>query len=301
MSISRGSIRQSLFSVIAPLTPDTKVLKFIRIQFALIVICTAVLALAYYNRTFMFAQGILSWIEAHYLIGSFLFVLLFILVVIFALPCTSILAIGCGFIYYHDFGIPGLVIACSIVWIGCNLGAIAAFFLSRYLFRDCILRFAEDNTKFLVIETIIERHGLKAAILIRLSPIFPFVITNYIFGVTSIRSLHYILGLIAILPGCIFYPFIGSTISELSDISSAQSKITDSPIGLAIGITGIVITIIALIVFALVARRKFKKIERELAVKQSITEMLAEEEKRFIIGETDDDTASDCTSDIMSC
>ena len=263
---------QSAFSYIAPLTRESKVIKFLRIQLIIVVISVAIIASIYWHHTFLFAKSILQWIGMHFVVGSFIFILLFVVLTTFAIP-ASLIAIGCGFVYCHHFGISGLIIACLIVWIGCSLGAILTFFMSRYLFRNCILRFAQNNTKFNVIEAVVQRHGLKVAVVIRLSPIFPFVMTNYIFGVTSIRTTHYILGLIGILPGCAFYPFIGSTISHLSDISRADSKVSKSPTGLAILIIGSVMTVIGMAAFTFAARRQFQRFERELAEQRMAVEM----------------------------
>merc|ERR1712096_49253 len=145
----------------------------------------------------------------------------------------GIIAIGCGFVYYHQFSIAGLVLASAIVFVGCGVGASVTFLLSRYLFRHYMLRWLSDSTKFKVIEAVVQHNGLRIALVVRLSPIFPFVLTNYVFGVSSIRLAQYEVALLAILPGCVFYSFLGSTISHLSDIASANKSLSAaSPAGL---------------------------------------------------------------------
>ena len=126
------------------------------------------------------------------------------------------------------------------------------------------MRLAEDNTKFKVIETMVQRYGLLVLIICRLSPIMPFVIENYIFGITSIKTSHYLIATIAILPGCIFYTILGSTISSLQDIENVERKATTSPVAFTfIIITGI-LTLLSIILFSIAAKRQYRRIEQEI-------------------------------------
>ena len=152
----------------------------------------------------------------------------------------------------------------SIVHTGSTLGAISAFLLSRYLFRSCIMKLAANSKKFKVIETMIQRYGLSMLIICRLSPIMPFVIENYIFGITSIGIKHYLIGTLASLPGCIVYVILGSGIRTLQDIESVERKAIQQPIAFCCIIIAGVLTFLAIILFSILARRHYRRIEREL-------------------------------------
>jgi uncharacterized membrane protein YdjX (TVP38/TMEM64 family) len=54
--------------------------------------------------------------------------------------------------------------------------------------------------------------------LYRLSPILPFNLLNYAFGLTQISLKEYILGSFGIIPGTIMYVYIGSLAGDLSMI-----------------------------------------------------------------------------------
>ena len=53
--------------------------------------------------------------------------------------------------------------------------------------------------------------GLKIVLLTRLSPIFPFNLLNYAFGLTDVKLWQYVLASwIGMIPGTIMYVYLGS-------------------------------------------------------------------------------------------
>ena len=96
------------------------------------------------------------------------------------------------------------------------MGAIGSFFISRLLLRSFLKEIWKDNTKFLAIERAIEKHGFKLCLLLRLSPIIPFNVLNYLIGATSVALKDNIIGLIGMIPEVAFYVYIGSTLSDLN-------------------------------------------------------------------------------------
>lgn len=70
------------------------------------------------------------------------------------------------------------------VLIAATLGAIGAFLLGRYLSRDWVCRKLGKNPKFQAIDRAVAQEGWKIVLLTRLSPVFPFNLLNYAFGVT---------------------------------------------------------------------------------------------------------------------
>jgi uncharacterized membrane protein YdjX (TVP38/TMEM64 family) len=53
---------------------------------------------------------------------------------------------------------------------------------------------AKDNKKFLAIDKAIGEDGFWVVTLLRLSPLLPFSIGNYLYGLTSVKLLPYVLG-----------------------------------------------------------------------------------------------------------
>jgi Uncharacterized conserved protein len=57
----------------------------------------------------------------------------------------------------------------------------------------CIARKIEKNEKFATIDRAVADEGWKIVLLTRLSPVFPFTLLNYAFGLTRVKLSHYVL------------------------------------------------------------------------------------------------------------
>ena len=100
------------------------------------------------------------------------------------------------------------------VSISATLGATAAFLVGRYLARDAIARKIERNEKFAAIDRAVADEGWKIVLLTRLSPVFPFTLLNYAFGLTRVKLSHYVLASwIGMMPGTVMYVYLGSLVN----------------------------------------------------------------------------------------
>ena len=77
--------------------------------------------------------------------------------------------------------------------------------------------------KLSVIEQVVKKGGLKLIFLARLSPIFPFSILNYFYGLNNIKFRDFAFGLLGIIPGTFLYCSIGSLAKSLQDLKYVQS------------------------------------------------------------------------------
>lgn len=145
----------------------------------------------------------LDWVANLGLWGPIVFLVLYLLVCVFFVP-GSVLTLGAGALF-------GVVKGAILVSISATLGATAAFLVGRYLARDWVARKIEKNPKFRAIDKAVAEEGWKIVLLTRLSPIFPFNLLNYAFGLTRIRLREYVLASwIGTMPGTILYVYIGS-------------------------------------------------------------------------------------------
>jgi uncharacterized membrane protein YdjX (TVP38/TMEM64 family) len=62
----------------------------------------------------------------------------------------------------------------------------------------------EGNKKFLAIDKAIGENGFKVVTLLRLSPLLPFSLGNYLYGLTSVKFLPYVLGRLVCTPSALF-------------------------------------------------------------------------------------------------
>jgi uncharacterized membrane protein YdjX (TVP38/TMEM64 family) len=153
-------------------------------------------------------RNALQWIDSLGSVGAIAFITLYIIASIAFLP-GSILTLGAGVVF-------GVILGSLYVFIGATLGATAAFLVGRYLARGWVSQKIEGNNKFRAIDEAVATEGFKIVFLTRLSPVFPFNLLNYAFGVTGVSLKDYFLGCIGMIPGTIMYVYIGSLAGSLA-------------------------------------------------------------------------------------
>ena len=135
--------------------------------------------------------------------GVLLFILAYIFATVLFFP-ASILTIGAGFIF-------GVLLGTAIVSIAAAVGAALAFLIARYLARDQIEHRVANNPRFKRIDRAIGERGAKLVFLLRLSPLIPFNLSNYFYGLTSVKFWPYVLASwIGMLPGTLLYVYLGA-------------------------------------------------------------------------------------------
>ncbi|ELS33404.1 MULTISPECIES: TVP38/TMEM64 family protein [Pseudanabaena] len=177
---------------------------------------------------------IFHWIENLGYWGGLAFLFVYIVATIAFIP-GSVLTLGGGAIF-------GVLWGSIYVFIGATLGAIAAFLIGRYFARDWIGKKIEGNQKFMAIDQAVAQSGFKIVLLTRLSPIFPFSLLNYVFGLTNVGLKDYAIASIGMLPATVMYVYIGSLAGDLARIGSDTPPL-DPPLQWTMRIVGLVATI----------------------------------------------------------
>ncbi len=144
-----------------------------------------------------------NWIRHVGLAGAFIFIGVYALAAVLFLP-GAIFTIAAGLVY----GIAGGI---AVAIVGATLGAGLAFLAGRYLFRDRIKKLVGKNKKFDAIDAAIGKQGWKIVGLLRLSPLIPFNVSNYFYGITAIGFWPYLLAsFVGMLPGTALYVYLGA-------------------------------------------------------------------------------------------
>ena len=143
-------------------------------------------------------------------LGIFFFVVIYIFIVLLILP-ASWLSIAAGYLY-------GTYLGSLIVFISAFIGASISFFISKRFLSKKVLDIINRYPKLSLLENIIQKGGLKLIVLTRLSPLFPFSILNYFYGLNNITYKDFSISLICIIPGTFLYCSVGSLLNDLSDI-----------------------------------------------------------------------------------
>ena len=96
------------------------------------------------------------------------------------------------------------------IWnlLGATLGATLAFLVARYVAEDWVARKAGGLLKRLIDG--VEAEGWRFVAFVRLVPLFPFNLSNYVLGLTRIPLHHYVIAtLVCMVPGTIAYTWLG--------------------------------------------------------------------------------------------
>lgn len=206
---------------------------------------SAILALAYGINKYQILQGPLDWIVSLGVWGPAVFILIYILTCVFFVP-SIVFSFAAGVL----FGLgKGLVFSL----IGAGFGALSAFLIGRYLAHDLVAKAFEHNRNFQMIASALKRKGWKIVILARLTPVFPFLVGNYAFGLTRIDAWHYFLAsVIGTIPSTMVYVYIGSMLGDWSALGSMDRART--PFEWALLILGLFATIGLVLYLKRVAR-----------------------------------------------
>jgi uncharacterized membrane protein YdjX (TVP38/TMEM64 family) len=196
----------------------------------------------------------LEWVKNLGSIGAIAFIVIYIVATVAFLP-GSILTLGAGVLF-------GVVLGSLYVFVGATVGASAAFLVGRYLARGWVASKIEGNQKFQVIDEAVGRSGFKIVLLTRLSPVFPFNLLNYAYGITSVSLKDYVLASIGMIPGTIMYVYIGSLAGSIATLGSGNQP-TNTDVQWAIRIMGLIATVAVTVYITRIARQ---------ALAQNITE-----------------------------
>jgi uncharacterized membrane protein YdjX (TVP38/TMEM64 family) len=135
--------------------------------------------------------------------GPLLFIVLYVVATVLFVP-GSALTLGAGAVF-------GLAWGSVWVSLGSTLGAAASFLIGRHLARDAVQRRLGQNRRFTALDAAVAEAGWKIVFLVRLSPVFPFGLLNYAFGLTRVKFTHYLLASwIGMMPGTVLYVYLGT-------------------------------------------------------------------------------------------
>ncbi|MGH7415193.1 MAG: TVP38/TMEM64 family protein [Candidatus Rokuibacteriota bacterium] len=180
-------------------------------------------ALRYFDTPALLTSA-LDWIRGLGAWGPAVFIVLYVLATVLFLP-GSVLTLGAGVVF-------GVIKGSVIVSISATLGATAAFLVGRYLARGWVARRIEGNARFKAIDAAVAREGWKIVGLTRLSPVFPFNLLNYAFGVTRVSLRDYLLASwIGMMPGTVMYVYLGSLAGDLAALGAGRRARTPAEWG----------------------------------------------------------------------
>ncbi|KAJ6980740.1 hypothetical protein NC653_024174 [Populus alba x Populus x berolinensis] len=156
--------------------------------------------------------------------GPLVLAVAYIPLTVLAVP-AAVLTLGGGYL----FGLPLGFVADSI---GATIGAGAAFLLGRTIGRSFVVSKLKDYPKFRSVAIAIQKSGFKIVLLLRLVPLLPFNMLNYLLSVTPVPIGEYMLASwIGMMPITLAFVYIGTTLKDLSDVTHGWSEFFNYSLG----------------------------------------------------------------------
>jgi uncharacterized membrane protein YdjX (TVP38/TMEM64 family) len=163
----------------------------------------------------------------------------------------SVLSISVGFLL-------GVVSGSVAVWIGSALGAWVEFWIGRTVARNWIEKKIAGRPMFEAVDRAVATEGFKIVLMTRLSPLFPFHLLNYFFGVSRVRFFTYaVASAIGVIPWTIMYVFVGATARSLAEAAAGTAKMPAAE--RILFLAGIVIAGAVAVVVSRAARRALRE------------------------------------------
>ncbi len=193
-----------------------------------------------------------DWVGQTGVAGIFIFIGVYAAATVLLAP-GAILTIGAGF----AFGLWKGFLAVSA---GATLGASLAFLVARFIARAKIQAIAKGNEKFRNIDNAIGKQGAKLVFLLRLSPVIPFNLSNYLYGLTGVKFWPYVLASwIGMMPGTFLYVYIGTAGRAAVSAAASGEAVQHGWQYWIFIIIGLVATIVVTIWVTKIARDALKK------------------------------------------
>jgi len=210
------------------------------------------LALAYAANRYGLLQKTLSWMDHLGPWAAPAYVLIYALTCVFFVP-SFVFTFGAGTLFGLPWGIP-------LALLGTGLGSVAAFTIGRTLARSWVEQRFKNNKSFHALSAAVKKKGWQMILLARLSPLFPFSIGNYGFGLTGLPARDYFFAsMLGTIPSASVYVYLGSVAGSVAAAKSAGQART--PAEWALLLAGLVATILLVRMIQQAAK---KSIEEQL-------------------------------------
>lgn len=138
-----------------------------------------------------------------------------------------------------------------------TIAAALAFLVGRKLARRRVQTWMLSKPRFRAIDNAVGRQGFKIVFLIRLSPLVPYNLINYVLGLTRIRFRHYVAAsFVGKLPVVFTYVSVASALTTLSRLRHEHSSGAPAT---AVYWAGLIATLLLAAMLTQIARSALKR------------------------------------------
>ena len=187
-----------------------------------------------------------GWVQSLGVWGPLAFILGYTVAAVFLMP-AFLLTIAAGALW-------GFALGLAYAFAGAAVGASCAFVAGRHLVRRFVEEYVTRNPRLAAIDRAVQSEGARLAFLLRLSPAVPYVLLNYVLGITRLRFRDHLIGLWGMLPTAAMYVYAGKVAGDLAVLATGAAA-PRGPAYYALLTFGLVATVIATVLVTRAAKR----------------------------------------------
>ncbi|XP_020526885.1 uncharacterized protein LOC18440575 [Amborella trichopoda] len=150
-----------------------------------------------------------------------------------------------------------LLLLCTIT-VACLTLPIEKLVPSIQIGRAYVISKLKDYPQFQAVAIAIQRSGFKIVLLLRLVPLLPFNMLNYLLSVTPVSIVEYMLASwLGMMPITLALVYVGTTLKDLSDVTHGWSEISTTR--WVVLVSGLVISVVLMVLVTKVAKSSLEK------------------------------------------
>mmetsp|Transcript_1762 Transcript_1762/g.2454 ORF Transcript_1762/g.2454 Transcript_1762/m.2454 type:complete len:551 (-) Transcript_1762:14-1666(-) len=273
----RVGLCHELFTYFINRSRTKKLVSFLIITSLILVLIEYIL----YNNVHIstFTSNFLDWITLYTDIAILSYIVMMSLLTLFFVP-PSLFVFASGFIFQDVYGKSGIMVAWTSSFIGTLIGGSLGFWRARYLSRDLVEILLRRYPILRAVDVAIVKNSLRVMMLMRLNPLIPFGVLNYIFGISGVDMVTFMLAMPAVLPWYLFLVCLGAVSSGMRYVGGEGNGnlLEDHVFGVILISTGIASGIIGLVITWRFAKKELQK-DAEMERWRMKDPMMEEEEK----------------------
>lgn len=219
----------------------------------LVLVLVAALCVAILLPVEQWIAAVIEWAAQHRALAWLALIVLYLVAALCVLPAAAF-SLAAGAIF-------GVGIGCVVVSIGSTAGALLAFLLGRTVAHDWVQRRIARSALFRAVDHAVAVRGFWVVVLTRMTPVLPYAVLNYAYGVTRVGLRDYLVGSwLGMMPLTLAYVYAGSVAANLTQALKGHGH----PGGTAWWVLGLgVLATVTMVVIVTRAARGF--LEREIA------------------------------------
>lgn len=149
-----------------------------------------------------------TFVDAHYVLAILIFGAVYTISAAIAFPLGGVFVMLAGFLF-------GPIVGTAIAVLAATFGGFIVFLITRYLIRDWVQE--HFGSVLIPIEREIATHPAAYLLMLRISPVVPYLLINTAPAVVKVSPVTFIwTGIVGFLPGAFIFAMVGGQLGRIT-------------------------------------------------------------------------------------